>query len=84
VFTGVMKPQQAPGTTFKKHMAIARGLLSEDDFLLTEILFNPHSPEQIDKICEKLQLLSEVIRNHDSERLLAYINESRRNIAGQA
>ena len=46
VFTGVMKPQEAPGTTFKKHMNIARGLLSEDDYLLSEILFNPHTPGQ--------------------------------------
>ena len=33
-----MKHQEAPGTTFKKHMAIAKGLLSEDDYLLQEIL----------------------------------------------
>jgi prephenate dehydrogenase len=83
-FTGVMKPQKAPGTTFKKHMAIARGLLSEDDFLLTEILFNPHSPEQIDKICDRLHTLADIIRRHDAPALLSYINESRRNIADQA
>ena len=41
VFAAVMKHQEAPGTTFKKHMAIAKGLLSEDDYLLQEILFNP-------------------------------------------
>jgi hypothetical protein len=58
--------------------------LSEDDFLLTEILFNPHSPEQIDKICDRLQHLSDIIRRHDTEALLGYINESRRNIADQA
>ncbi|MDR0547299.1 MAG: prephenate dehydrogenase/arogenate dehydrogenase family protein, partial [Dysgonamonadaceae bacterium] len=50
VFASVMKPQEAPGTTFKKHMNIARGLLSEDDYLLTEILFNPRTPEQLGKI----------------------------------
>lgn len=82
-FTGVMKPQDAPGTTFKKHMAIARGLLSEDDFLLTEILFNPHSPKQIDLIVEKLKELSDIIKQHDSERLLAYINSCRDNIRYQ-
>ena len=82
-FTGVMKPQDAPGTTFKKHMAIARGLLSEDDYLLTEILFNPNSPKQIDLIIDKLQQLSQIIRDHDSERLLAYINQSRANIKDQ-
>lgn len=41
VFAATMKHQDAPGTTFKRHMKIARGLLSEDDYLLTEILFNP-------------------------------------------
>ena len=34
VFASVMRHQDAPGTTFKRHMAIARGLMSEDDFLL--------------------------------------------------
>ena len=41
VFAACMKHQKAPGTTFKKHMIIAKGLLSEEDHLLTEILFNP-------------------------------------------
>ena len=30
-FAAVMKHQDAPGTTFKRHMAIAHGVLSEDD-----------------------------------------------------
>ena len=82
-FMGVMKPQDAPGTTFKKHIDIARGLLSEDDYLLTEILFNPHSSAQIERICDKLEHLAELIRNHDAEGLLGYINECRRTIARQ-
>lgn len=41
-----MKHQEAPGTTFKKHMAIAKGLLSEDDYLLQEILFNPRTRDK--------------------------------------
>ena len=40
-FAATMKHQDAPGTTFKRHMAIARGVLGEDDYLLQEILFNP-------------------------------------------
>ncbi len=82
-FTGVMKPQDAPGTTFKKHMAIARGLLGEDDYLLTEILFNPNSPKQIDLIIEKLKQLSQYIKDHDAAKLLEYINQSRENIKDQ-
>jgi len=82
-FTGVMKPQDAPGTTFKKHMAIARGLLGEDDYLLTETLFNPNSPKQIDQIIARLQELSEIIKQHDDKRLLDYINVCRANIRDQ-
>lgn len=44
VFASTMKHQDAPGTTFKRHMDIARGLMGEDDYLLTEILFNPNTP----------------------------------------
>ena len=33
VFAAVMKHQDAPGTTFKRHMRIAKGVLSEDDYL---------------------------------------------------
>lgn len=38
-----MKHQDAPGTTFKRHMKIAKGVLNEDDYLLQEILFNPRT-----------------------------------------
>ena len=31
-------------------MAIAKGLLSEDDYLLQEILFNPRTPSQVENI----------------------------------
>lgn len=37
-FAAVMKHQDAPGTTFKRHLKIAQGVLSEDDCLLREIL----------------------------------------------
>ena len=43
-FASVMKHQEAPGTTFKRHMQIAEGLMSEDEYLVSEILFNPHTP----------------------------------------
>lgn len=80
VFASVMKHQDAPGTTFKRHMAIANGLLSEDDFLLTEILFNPNTPRQIDKIRKELAELLKLIENKDTIGMQAYLKKIRKNI----
>lgn len=80
VFASVMKHQDAPGTTFKRHMAIARGLMSEDDFLLSEILFNPNTPAQLSKIQSQLSRLNEIIVNHDSEKMTEFLEEVRNNI----
>lgn len=80
VFASVMKHQEAPGTTFKKHMNIARGLLSEDDFLLTEILFNPHTPEQLGQIRKELAYLLQIIENKDSEAMKQFLSKVRKNI----
>jgi prephenate dehydrogenase len=80
VFASVMKPQEAPGTTFKKHLAIAQGLLSEDDFLLSEILFNPHTSEQLERIRAKLRNLLDIISAKDSEKMAAFLTGVRKNI----
>lgn len=80
VFAGVMKHQDAPGTTFKRHMAIARGLMSEDDYLLSEILFNPHTPAQLEKIREQLARLQDIVSRHDSEGIKTYLDEVRENL----
>ena len=80
VFASIMKHQDAPGTTFKKHMAIARGLLSEDDYLLTEILFNPETPAQIRNIIGSLTELSDIIDSRDSARMKQFLDGVRRNL----
>lgn len=80
VFASVMKHQDAPGTTFKKHMDIARGLLSEDDFLLTEILFNPHTPTQVEQIREELAHLLKIIEKKDSASMKEFLSKVRKNI----
>jgi len=80
VFAACMKQQEAPGTTFKKHHEIARGLFSEDDFLLSEILFSPFTLEQLEKISEKLEYLREIIVEKDTGKLRQFINELRKNI----
>lgn len=80
VFGSVMKHQDAPGTTYKRHMAIARGLMSEDDFLLTEILFNPHTVEQIDKIQDKLETLKEIVAHKNSNAMKEFLEQVRENL----
>lgn len=80
VFGSVMKHQDAPGTTYKRHMAIAQGLMSEDDFLLQEILFNPHTNTQLDLIKEKLTRLQSIIDNKDSAAMKQFLEEVRQNI----
>ena len=80
VFASVMKHQEAPGTTFKRHMDIAKGLLSEDDYLLTEILFNPNTPKQINNIRTELKNLLNMIENKDTEKMQAFLTKVRKNI----
>lgn len=80
VFAAIMKKQEAPGTTFKKHMAIAKGLLSEDDYLLQEILFNPRTPSQVENIRRELKELLQIIDEHDAEGMKAYFTKIRAKI----
>lgn len=80
VFGSVMKHQDAPGTTFKRHMAIAHGLMSEDDYLLCEILFNPNTPGQLKLIQEKLSRLEQIVTKHDSAEMQKFLNEVRENL----
>ncbi len=80
VFAAVMKHQDAPGTTFKRHMAIARGVLGEDDCLLREILFNPRTGGQVSKIRTELKELLEIIDKKDEQALNAYLAKIREHI----
>ena len=80
VFGSVMKHQDAPGTTFKRHLAIARGLMSEDDYLLQEILFNPHTAGQLERIQARLDELRAIIERHDAPAMKSFLDEVRDNI----
>lgn len=81
VFAACMKHQKAPGTTFTKHLNIAQGLLSEEDHLLTEILFNPFTYEQVENIRQQLKHLLELIKNKDSEGMQTFLAQVRENIS---
>ncbi len=80
VFSAVMKHQDAPGTTFKRHLKIARGVLSEDDTLLREILFNPRTKSHVEDIRSELKDLIQIIDNRDEEALGQFLTRIRKNI----
>lgn len=80
VFAAVMKHQDAPGTTFKRHMSLAEGLLSEDDYLLSEILFNPYTSDQVERIRMKLKELLHIIEEKDTTQMKQFLTDVRKNI----
>lgn len=80
VFAAVMKHQDAPGTTFKRHMRIAKGVLNEDDYLLQEILFNPYTHDQVSQIRTELKELLEIIDQKDAKGMKAYLTKIRNNV----
>jgi len=80
VFAACMKKQQAPGTTFRRHLEIAEGLLSEDDHLLSEIMFNPDTVRQIEEINSQLAYLTHIIRGRDYDEMQKFLNKLRKNI----
>ena len=80
VFAAVMKHQDAPGTTFKRHMRIAKGVLNEDDYLLQEILFNPYTHDQVSQIRTELKELLEIIDTKNADGMKAYLTKIRNNV----
>ena len=80
VFASCMKEQDAPGTTFRKHNEIARGLLSEDNYLLSEILMSPYSLEQVENVRDQLNHLIDLIKKGDPVKFNAMFDGLRKNI----
>ncbi|MBQ8047708.1 MAG: prephenate dehydrogenase [Prevotella sp.] len=80
VFAAVMKHQDAPGTTFKRHMSIAKGVLNEDEYLLQEILFNPYTHEQVAQIRTELKELLNIIDQKDADGMKDYLKKIRENV----
>ena len=54
--------------------------MSEDDYLLQEILFNPRTNMQLDKIKEQLTRLQAIIEQRDSAAMKQYLDKVRDNI----
>ena len=81
VFGANMKRQKAPGTTFEKHLNIARGLLSEDDHLLSEILFNKYTVPQLRQISGSLEMLMDIIERKDTLAMRSFLQNIRANLS---
>lgn len=79
-FAACMGKTAVPGTTFKKHLAIAKGLMSEDDSLLAEILFNVHSIKQIEAMTSRLELLKHIIMGRDMQEARKFFGKLRENV----
>lgn len=62
-------------------MDIAKGLLGEDDYLLSEILFNPYTLNQVSNIRAELKHLMDIIEQKDTEQMQQFLRKVRSNIA---
>ena len=80
VFAASMRKQDAPGNTFKKHLEVAKLLLSQDDHLLSEVMFNSHAIKQINKMTSHLAYLSHIIDAKDYDEMQKFLNRLRSNI----
>jgi prephenate dehydrogenase len=80
VFASCMDKGAVPGATFARHKKIAEGLLSEDDSLLSEVLFNQYSLKQLDRITSKLEFIKHVIKDKDREEAKRYFAALRKNL----
>jgi prephenate dehydrogenase len=80
VFSSCVTMSTVPGTTFRKHLEVARGLLGEDEYLLTEILFNPESLAQLEKISSRLNYLWHIVKQRDEEEARKFLGALRKNL----
>lgn len=80
VFAACVDASAVPGTTFARHMTLARKVLAEDDHLLAEILFNPYSLDEIAKITSRLEFLKHIVMASDSEEASKFFGRLRENL----
>ena len=82
VFSAVMKRPDAPGTTFNRHLRIAKGVLGEDEGLLREILFNPRTAGQLERVGGVLDELKDIISRRDEKALADFLAHIRKRVLG--
>jgi len=80
VFAACSPDKIVPGSTFSKYRAITLGLLNEDKTLLSEILFNNRSLEQVEKATGRFEFLKHIIKARDYEEAATFFAKLRDNI----
>ncbi|WP_129409779.1 prephenate dehydrogenase/arogenate dehydrogenase family protein [Marinitoga lauensis] len=80
VFAGCVDKTVVPGTTFAKHLSIAKGVLMEDTELVSEILFNSLTVNEIGRITSNLEYLKHIIKTKDKEELGYFLDKLRKNV----
>lgn len=54
--------------------------MSEDDYLLQEILFNPNTPRQLEQIRERLAELQAIVTARDAAGMKEFLDKVRENL----
>ncbi len=73
LFASSIEKHDAPGTTFKKHDNIAKGVLNEDPYLISEILFNPETKEKLQSMDKDLNKILTIIENDDYNSMIELV-----------
>jgi prephenate dehydrogenase len=81
-FAACLEGAVPPGTNFRRQQELAAGLLAEDDHLLAEILFNPHSLPQLERLTARLEFLKHILRGRDFDEARRFFEDLRRRLAG--
>ena len=80
LFAGCVDTRAVPGTTFRKHLEVARGLLSEDDHLLAEIIFNPHALAKLALVTERLDYVRHLIMERNFQEAQLFFTQLRQSL----
>jgi prephenate dehydrogenase len=76
-FAGCLEGAAPPGTTFRRQHGLAARLLAEDNQLLTEILFNPYSLPQLERLTDRLEFLKHILRGRDFDEASRFFEDLR-------
>jgi len=83
LFTAGMHKQTVPGTSFRKQLELTEGILSEDPALLSEVLLNIHTRNQVSFLKNYLARLEEILNEEDEKPLDQLFNFLKNKISSE-